>query len=85
MLANMAGRSKVEQGIIIWFDNNAACGFIKPDSGGSDLFARLARKADKISEQFGTGDRVNYEFVAFGAYGKTQAVILAKAGSDRSG
>ena len=32
--------SKTGAGTIIWFDQKAGYGFIKPDDGGSDLFVR---------------------------------------------
>jgi hypothetical protein len=32
--------SKSRTATVIWFDPEARCGFIKPDEGGHDLFAR---------------------------------------------
>jgi len=52
--------SKNSTGTVIWFDPKACCGFIKPDEGGPDIFARLLRKKG-MAMTLAAGNRVSYE------------------------
>jgi CspA family cold shock protein len=73
----MAGRLAVPKtGVIIWFDLNGGYGFVKPDDGGPDIFARLSVKQTVVLE---AGERVSYEFLTSGKPAKTEAVIIAKS------
>jgi cold shock CspA family protein len=62
-------------GTVIWFDPKACCGFIKPDEGGPDIFARLVRKEGKTMT-LAAGNRVSYELVH--STKLVEAFILAK-------
>ncbi len=61
------------EGTVIWFDDRAACGFIKPNEGGPDLFARTLVDGVK----FATGERVAYAFVAHDKQNRTEVFIRA--------
>jgi CspA family cold shock protein len=61
---------------VIWFDPNKGCGFIKPDEGGPDIFARLIRKKG-TAMTLAAGNRVSYELRP-SFKGETEAFILAK-------
>jgi CspA family cold shock protein len=62
--------SKTGAGTIIWFDQKAGYGFIKPDDGGSDLFVRTSAKLK--TQAFEAGERIEYVFLT------GEAVIRAK-------
>ena len=56
-------------GTVVWFDPKACCGFIKPDEGGPDIFARILHKKG-MAMTLAAGDRVSYV--------EAEAFILAK-------
>jgi cold shock CspA family protein len=64
-------------GTVIWFDSKACCGFIKPDEGGPDIFARLLYKKG-LAMTLAAGNRVSYELVPSRRLAETEAFILAK-------
>jgi cold shock CspA family protein len=64
-------------GTVVWFDPKACCGFIKPDEGGPDIFARILRKKG-LAVTLAAGDRVSYELVRSTKLAATEAFILAK-------
>jgi cold shock CspA family protein len=61
-------------GTIIWFDVRKGCGFIKPDNGGRDVFARIPAGWKK--KELVPGQRVKYEVVTFGDRAGSEALIL---------
>jgi cold shock CspA family protein len=63
-------------GTVIWFDPKKGCGFIKPDEGGPDIFARLLPKKG-TAMTLAAGNRVSYELVPSTKFVET-AFILAK-------
>jgi CspA family cold shock protein len=75
-VARQSAVSKTGKGTVIWFDPKACFGFIKPDEGGPDIFARLLQKKGRPMT-LAAGNRVSYELrPSFKA--ETEAFILAK-------
>ena len=64
-------------GTVIWFDRKACCGFIKPDEGGPDIFARILHKKG-MAMALVAGNRVSYELVPSSKLVEAEAFILAK-------
>jgi cold shock CspA family protein len=52
---------KTWEGTIIWFDQKADCGFVKPDDGSADVFVRASIRMK--FQVFEMGDRVEYELL----------------------
>jgi CspA family cold shock protein len=65
-------------GTVIWF-NPLGYGFIKPDNGGPDIFARVAAQKHEPGAEFAAVDRVRYELIAMGSPPKIAAIISARA------
>jgi cold shock CspA family protein len=59
------------------FDPKACCGFIKPDEGGPDIFARILHKKG-MAMTLAAGNRVSYELVPSSKLVEAEAFILAK-------
>jgi len=57
-------------GTIIWFDQRAGYGFVKPDDGGPDMFVRVS--VTLKSKAFEAGARIEYVLLT------GEAIILAK-------
>jgi cold shock CspA family protein len=73
-----ASSNRTRTGTVIWF--RASYGFIKPDEGGPDIFARVeVKKAAKRPVAFLAGERVRYELTTSGSPAKTEAIISRKA------
>jgi cold shock CspA family protein len=70
-------QSKTRMGTLIWFDPKARGGFIRPDEGGPDIFARLLQKKGKAMT-LAAGNRVRYELVPSAKLVEAAAFILAK-------
>jgi cold shock CspA family protein len=67
--------SETGTGVIIWFDLKGSYGFLRPDDGSRDIFARLSVKQTMVLE---AGERVSYDLLTSGRPAKTEAVITAK-------
>jgi cold shock CspA family protein len=67
------------EGTVIWFDEKAGCGFIKPNDGGPDLFARTLVDGAR----FATGGRVAYAFVTHDKQDRTEVFIRAAGAGSR--
>jgi cold shock CspA family protein len=76
-VARQSAVSKNRLGTVIWFDPKACCGFIKPDEGGPDIFARILHKKG-MAMTLAAGNRVSYELVPSSKLVETEAFILAK-------
>ena len=66
--------SKTGIGIVIWFDPQHHCGFIKPEDGGPDLFVRPSVRG----AAFDSGERVEYTLITSGEPARTEALIWTK-------
>jgi cold shock CspA family protein len=76
-VAGQSAVSKNRRGTVIWFDPKACCGFIKPDEGGPDIFARILHKKG-MAMTLAAGNRVSYELVPSSKLVEAEAFILAK-------
>jgi cold shock CspA family protein len=76
-VATQSAVPKNRIGTVLWFDPKACCGFIRPDEGGPDIFARLLQKKGKAMT-LAAGNRVRYELVPSTRLVETAAFILAK-------
>ena len=61
-------------GIVKWFNESKGFGFIKPDDGGSDLFAHYSGIKSKGFRTLKENQRVSFE-VTQGAKGKQASAI----------
>jgi cold shock CspA family protein len=78
MVKETASSNRTRTGTVIWF--GASYGFIKPDEGGPDIFARVrVTEAARRSVAFLAGERLRYELVTSGSPGRTEAIISGKA------
>jgi cold shock CspA family protein len=66
------------EGIVIWFDPRAGCGFIKPADGGHDLFVRSSEEGSR----FVMGQRVEYILVTYDKQNRKAAFIRAILDAD---
>jgi cold shock CspA family protein len=59
----------------------AGYGFIKPDEGGADIFARvqIKKSAKRPVVSFAEGERVRYALVASRTSARTEVLIFARA------
>src|SRR4051812_9246421 len=67
----------VETGKIKWFDVNKGFGFIKPDSGGGDVFVQEPPKGRVAGMRLAAGQKVKFELRNRDG-GKMQAVHLSE-------
>jgi CspA family cold shock protein len=61
---------KTDVGTIIWFDQKAGYGFVKPDNGGPDIFVRISTRLKSIA--FEAGESIEYVLLS------GEALIRAK-------
>ena len=79
MVEKAASSRRTRTGTVIWFNAMAGYGFIKPDNGGPDIFARVAAQKHEPGAEFAAGDRVRYELIASGSPPKIAALISVRA------
>lgn len=73
----MTGRTPLPTrgtGSIVWFNAKLGYGFMKPDTGGPDLFVKVPNRTIELSP----GQRVVYILVTAGIPPRTEAIIDAK-------
>jgi cold shock protein len=81
MVEKAASSRRTRTGTVIWFNAMAGYGFIKPDEGGADIFARvqIKKSAKRPVVSFAEGERVRYALVASRTPARTEVLIFAGA------
>ncbi|MDZ5454619.1 cold-shock protein [Labrys sp. ZIDIC5] len=60
-------------GTVKWFNRNKGYGFIKPDSGSSDIFLHVSEVEKAGLQDLQEGQKIAYEIVADRRTGKLKA------------
>jgi CspA family cold shock protein len=69
------GDPEVAMGTVKWFNATKGYGFIKPDSGGQDVFVHISAVEKAGHASLAEGSKISYELVA-GRSGKVSAEHL---------
>lgn len=69
----------MQTGIVKWFNAQKGFGFIKPDSGGADVFVHISAVERAGLRGLAEGQRVNYEILVDRRTGKSSADHLQVA------
>ena len=67
-------------GVVKWFNSTKGFGFIKPDSGGQDIFVHISAVEQAGLSALNEGQTVNFDLEQDGRSGKTSATNLKVTG-----